>query len=75
MGNFSVRYNSYVILKPQKEKQKRRKNYLKKKKKKKTTLQAACFLKSIIMYNNFLISQKKNYGCGQKNPMGEKKMG
>jgi hypothetical protein len=23
------------------------------------------------MYNNFLIFSKKNYGCGQKNPMGE----
>jgi hypothetical protein len=65
MGTFLVRYNSFIcnILKPQKEK----------KKKKKNTLQAACLLKSIIMYNNFLIFQKKNYGCGQKNPMGEKK--
>jgi hypothetical protein len=38
MGTLLVRYNSYVILKPKKEKHKKGK-----KKEKKNTLQAACF--------------------------------
>jgi hypothetical protein len=66
MGTLLVRYNSYVILKPKKEKHKKGK----KKGKKKTPCKLLAS-ESIIMYNNFLIFSKKNYGCGQKNPMGE----
>jgi hypothetical protein len=56
-NSFLVRYNSFIC-NTQTSKGKNKKGP-KRKKKKKNTLQAACFLKSIIMYNNFLIFQKK----------------